>query len=379
MIMKKFPFDKKLFFRLTARGLILGLGMLLLIHFGLPGQRKDGDRNAGAFASSSGLLFTSMSTSASARLYSDRKKYDFEPAFETIRQEFRQVESVCNFFDPESELSRLNRTAADKPFVCSDELWSLLVTARDYAEKTSGAFDVTISPLLRLWGFYRKEGRIPPDTELTQALERTGMEKVRFDEKNKSVFFTVRGMSIDLGGIAKGYALDRALESIRKKYPEIKAGFLDLGGNVLSFGATFQAAVRDPFSPNKTCAQIPIEGTRAVATSGAYERFVTIGGRRYGHILDPRTGKPAEGCFSATVVAASGLESDVLSTAFFVAGEGLAEKFPGVSLLILKPGRDDPGRLDCFQSGGPWTLDMPVRVPGTDSKELKKDALSHEK
>ena len=359
-------FDKKLFFRLTARGLILGLGMLLLIHFGLPGQRKGNVRKDGSFECTSGLLFTSMSTTASARLYTNTKKYDFEPAFETIRGEFRAVESLCNFFDPESELSRLNRTAAEKPFVCSDEMWSLLVAARDYAEKTSGAFDVTISPLMKVWGFYRKKGELPPDPELTQALERTGMGKVRFDEKNKSVFFTVPGMAIDLGGIAKGYALDRALAALRKKHPEIQAGFLDLGGNVLSFGSTFHAAVRDPFSPKKICAQIPMEGTRAVATSGAYERFVTIDGRRYGHILDPRTGKPAEGCFSATVVAASGLESDALSTAFFVAGESLAEKFPGVAVLLLRPGKEDPGRLDHFQTGGEWRLDLPVRVP--DSK-----------
>lgn len=356
-------FDKKLFFRLTARGLILGLGMLLLIHFGLPGQRKTAPRKDRSFVSSSGLLFSSMSTSASARLYTDEKKYDFEPAFETVRKEFRNVESICNIFDPESELSRLNKTAAEKPFVCSDELWFLLVAARGYAEKTSGAFDVTISPLMKLWGFYRKKGEIPPDPALTQALERTGMNKVRFDGKEKSVFFTVPGMSIDLGGIAKGYALDRALAALRKNHPEIKAGFLDLGGNVLSFGSTFRAAVRDPFSPKKICAQFPMEGTRAVATSGAYERFVTIGGRRYGHILDPRTGKPAEGCFSATVVASSGLESDALSTAFFVAGESLAEKFPGVAVLLLRPGREDPGRLDCFQTGGEWTLDLPVRVP----------------
>ena len=356
-------FDKNLFFRLTARSLILGLGMILLIHFGLPGQRKDGARKDKPFVSSSGLLFTSMSTSASARLYTNEKKYDFEPAFETIRQEFRNVEALCNFFDPESELSRLNKTAAVKPFVCSGDLWFLLTSARDYAQKTSGAFDVTVSPLMEIWGFYRKEGKIPPDPALTQALERTGMDKVRFDEKNRSVFFTVPGMTIDLGVIAKGYALDRALAALRKKHPEIRAGFLDLGGNVLSFGAAFQAAVRDPFSPKKICARFPMEGTRAVATSGAYERFVTIGGRRYGHILDPRTGKPVDGCFSATVVASSGLESDALSTAFFVAGGSLAEKFPGTAVLLLRPGKEDPGRLDCFQTGGRWTLDLPVRVP----------------
>ena len=370
----KFPqINKKLFFRMTARGLILGLGMLLLIHFGLPGQKGKKPGVEKTFASSSGLLFSSMSTTASARLYTDEKRYDFEPAFETIRTEFRNVESICSFFDPESELARLNRTAAEKPFVCSDDLWFLLTSARDYTKKTGGAFDVSVSPLLELWGFYRKEGRLPPESALVSALERTGMDKVRFDEKEKSVFFTVPGMALNLGGIAKGYALDRALAALRKKHPEIKAGFLDLGGNVLSFGSTFQAAVRDPFSPGKICAQFPMEGTHAVATSGAYERFVTIDGRRYGHILDPRTGKPAESCFSATVVASTGLESDVLSTAFFVAGENLVNSFPLVSVLLLKPDRTDPGRLDCFQQGEGWTLDLPLRVP--DATVLKKDAV----
>ena len=369
--------DKKLFFRLTARGLILGLGMLLLIHFGLPGQKRNRPGSEKSFAASSSLLFTSMSTSASARLYTDEKRYDFEPAFETIRTEFRNVESLCNFFDPGSELSRLNRTAAEKPFVCSDDLWFLLTQARDYTKKTGGAFDVSISPLMEVWGFYRKEGRLPPESALVSALERTGMDKVRFDEKEKSVFFTVPGMALNLGGIAKGYALDRALAALRKKHPEIKAGFLDLGGNVLSFGAAFQAAVRDPFSPGKICAQIPMDGTRAVATSGAYERFVTIGGRRYGHILDPRTGRPVERCFSATVVAPTGLESDVLSTAFFVAGENLAESFPGIEVLLLRPGKADPGRLDYFQQGAEWTLDLPLRVP--DTKVLKIDADPREK
>ena len=375
--MKFLKIDRKLFFRLTARGLILGLGMLLLIHFGLPGHKRNDPRAPRSFASTSGLLFSTMSTTASARLCSDVKRYDFEPAFETIRAEFRAVEKLCSFFDPESELSRLNRTASEKPFVCSDELWSLLTAARDYTKKTGGAFDISVSPLLEVWGFYRREGRLPPDSELASAMERTGMDKVRFNEAEKSVFFTIPGMGLNLGGIAKGYALDRALAALRKKFPEIKAGFLDLGGNVLSFGSTFQAAVRDPFSPGKICAQIPMEGTRAVATSGAYERFVTIDGRRYGHILDPRTGRPAEGCFSATVVTDSGLESDVLSTAFFVAGESLASSFPGVSVLLLRPGKADPGRLDYFSTGNDWTLDLPLRVP--DLKEPKKETVPREK
>lgn len=350
---------KKQWRGIVIRALVM-LGIALLVLKFIPNRTSPLPRKENY----SVLMFQTMSTSASARLYHPDPKYDFEPAFETVRSEFRKVCEIADLFDPESELSRLNREAADKPFRCSEELWELLTKTRFYWEKTDGAFDITVAPLLDLWGFHRKNGTtLPSPGKIREVLEKTGMDKIEFSETAHTVRFKVPGMKLDLGGIAKGWALDRAMKALVEKHG-IRKGFLNLGGNVLAFGGDFTAGVRDPFDGRKICAKVRVSGVRAMATSGSYERFVVIDGKEYGHIIDPVSGRPSHDLFSATVIAGTGLESDALSTSFYLRGAAMAEKFPGTAYLLIGRKTSAPDETEAIFAGADWEIDLPLYVPG---------------
>ena len=238
-----------------------------------------------------------------------------------------RVQLCCNLYDQASELSRLNRTAAQRPFVCSPFLYDILREARRAWRESGGAFDVTAKPLLDLWGFYRKRAALPLETEIAAALGRVGLDKVHFDDAARSVFFRVPGMALDLGGIAKGYAVDRAFEAAARcgAAPLL----VDVGGNLRMRtvgGRAFRIGLRDPLGGATPVRTVSCrEG--AFSTSGGYERFVIYDGRRYPHILDPATGRPGTGVLAVTVEAASACEADWLSTAIFLRGARLAEEF----------------------------------------------------
>ena len=362
---------KKQWRGIAIRAIFMLGAALLLLHF-LPRDKAALPRKENYAA----LMFQTMSTSASARLYHPDRDFDFEPAFETIRAEFRKACDIANFFDPESELSRLNREAFDKPFRCSDELWDLLMKARFYHEKTSGAFDITVSPLLELWGQYKRGRSIPlPSPEkIEEVRKKTGMKNLQFSEKDRTVRFLVPGMKLDLGGMAKGWALDRAAEALRKKHG-IRKGFLNLGGNVLAFGGDFTAGVRNPFDGRKICAKVRISGDRALATSGSYERFTVIDGKEYGHIIDPATGRPSDRFFSATVIAETGLESDILSTSFYLRGPAMAEVFPGTPYLIVGRKESSPDETEILKSGADWEDAVPPRMPRNSDAGNQADQI----
>lgn len=347
--------DKKMWMRIIMRVALVALGSFLVLYYGMPKKQPVKRKEMQT------IMFTTMSTFFSAQLASETPGYPFDHGFDTIRYEFRKVEKVCNFFDPSSELSRLNATAHEKPFACSKDMWELLTLSREWYEKTGGAFDVTISPLMKLWGFYTKEKKLPSEAEIRAAKKLCGLNKVKFDDEKKTVFFPVKGMSLNFGGIAKGWALDRAVAALKKRHPEVMEGFLNLGGNIVCFGGKFKGGVRDPFDRKKVCATAPVNGDAAMATSGNMERFVTINGKEYGHIIDPVTGRPVSDRISVTVITKTGVESDVLSTAIFVKGYGFAGKFPHVKTLVLQRDAKDPTLLDVRQTGDCWTLDLPLK------------------
>ena len=147
---------------------------------------------------------------------------------------------------------------------------------------------------------------------------------------------------------------------MKKRHPDITEGFLNLGGNVIAFGGDFNGGVRDPFDKNKVCAKVPIKGSGAMATSGNMERFVTIDGKQYGHIIDPAAGCPVSDRISVTVLTKTGVESDVLSTSIFVKGYSFAGKFPHVKTLVIQPDAKNPDLLDIRQTGDCWTIDLPA-------------------
>lgn len=254
-----------------------------------------------------------------------------------------EIERQLTVFNETSEVSYVNRNAAYKPIAVTQSLWELLVECRTLHNETEGTFDVTSAPLSRCWGFLRRNGRIPNPDEIESSLELVGSEKLRFDESERSIAFDRIGVEINFGSIGKGYALDRMGELMRRR---IHSTLLSAGSSSLlavGTGGFFRngwlVGIRDPASFAKRIAVLKLRDC-AMSTSGSEEQFFEHQGKRYGHIIDPRTGHPSQGVDSATVIARSAALSDALATAFYVGGIELAERYcgshPGV-MAILKP------------------------------------------
>jgi thiamine biosynthesis lipoprotein len=267
-----------------------------------------------------------------------------------------ELEGQMSVFRPESEISRLNRTAADGPVPVEPRLFDLLELAWRLSGETAGAFDVTAGPLWRAWGFARRQGAVPSPEELADALEHTGAGLVDLDAESRTVHFHTPGLEINLAGIGKGYALDRAAERL------VEAGVGDCllhGGqsSVLARGRRMEPSadaeetgwkvgLRDPVRPNSRLAEILLVD-QALATSGSARQYFRHAGRRYGHILDPRSGWPAEGVYSATVVAPTAALADALATAFCVMGAdatlAYCQNRPELSAVLVCPGPQGSG------------------------------------
>ena len=270
-----------------------------------------------------------------------------EKALNLAQDTVRKIEGICNIFDPESELSRLNRDASEREVVCSPLLWELLNEAERFYRLSGGAFDATVRPLMKLWGFHRKRSSLPSETEIEQIRKIVGWDKVLLNPERKSVFFRVKGVSIDLGGIAKGFALDKAAEKIRSSGQ--CSAVLNLGGNILCIAQknqrSFHIGIRDPLSPDRIFETLEMRN-QAIATSGNYERYVVIDGKHYTHIMDPRTGKPVQDMLSVTVRTLRGVDSDALSTVLFVKGTDFAPEicriFPDTGVIAVRRSTENP-------------------------------------
>ena len=230
---------------------------------------------------------------------------------------------------PDSELSRLNARAAGEPVVVSPDLFRVIAKAREIADRTEGSFDITIRPLADLWGFIWKEYRLPADEELKAVLPRVNFRLVQLDAEKCTVHFLGPGVSLDLGGIAKGYAVDCAMEkllSIGVTNAMVKAGG-DLRVIGVPPGKThWIVQLEDPRKEGRRT-KVPLRDA-ALSTSGDYENYFEIDGVRYSHILNPRNGRPVEGIAACTVIAPTCMESDAMATACFVYGvEKSLEKF----------------------------------------------------
>ena len=260
-----------------------------------------------------------------------------------IYKQVEEVDKTCNIYKPETELSRLNASAYSAPFKCSPLLWKLMIISKHYYDLTDGAFDISETPLLKLWGFYRKRKQLPTAAETAKAKEKVGLDKVIFDMKNHTVKFTVQGMRLDLGGIAKGFAVQKAAEYAKKI--GVKRGIINLSGNAYCFQEPFPGrknyiiGVKNPLRKNAICGKVKILD-QSVATSGDYERFVIINGKHYAHIMNPETGKPVENMLAVTVITPDAADADALSTSVFIKGEKFAKKImdeiPGTSFLIIR-------------------------------------------
>lgn len=244
------------------------------------------------------------------------------------RSVFEEIEADLSLYRTNSQLSRLNAAAGLDWVPVGPHLRRNLELAVQYAGLSEGAFDVTIGPLVRLWGFSGgpPPPEVPSDAAIQVAREKIGMRHLQLGEGK--ALLAQRGMVVDLGGIAKGYAVDLCWEALRQR--GARDFLVDLGGNIRVSGTpetghAWRVGVRNPFvREGGILGKVEMSDGMAIATAGNYERFVTINGKRYSHIIDPRSGRPAEGMASVTVMARTATEADGLDTGLYVLGPGEA-------------------------------------------------------
>jgi thiamine biosynthesis lipoprotein len=218
-----------------------------------------------------------------------------------------------------SDVCRINETAGVRPVRVDKDVFTMLEMSRNYHDLTHGAFDVTIGPLMSLWGFGGKNPHVPGDREIKAALVFVNNAQLLLNTKDQTVFLEKKGMILDLGAVAKGYATEKAVQILKKN--GIKKALIDAGGNIRVIGENvgntpWRIGIKNPGSSGDILAVLSLSDTAAV-TSGDYYRFFESKGRRWNHILDPGTGYPATANKSVTVVAKNAALADVLSTALF--------------------------------------------------------------
>jgi thiamine biosynthesis lipoprotein len=280
-----------------------------------------------------------------------------------------RVEALMSAYIDASEIGRLNAAGADETIALSAETREVLRSAKEFHVHTGGAFDVTIRPLIALWIRASKDGRVPDADALTAARAQSNWGHVHLT--SGGAYKSLATAKVDLGGIAKGYAIDRAAQAMRDA--GVDDGLVELGGDVYCFGrrpgperSKWRAAVRDPFEPSRLMAHLTLSN-QAVCTSGNYERYSMIGGKRYSHILDPTTGRPVGFAASVTVVAPTATDADAWATALSVLGpDGMAllEAHKGVEALMII---GQPENCRALQTPGfaellAGPLDMPTEV-----------------
>ncbi|MDR4504643.1 MAG: FAD:protein FMN transferase [Candidatus Scalindua sp.] len=279
-------------------------------------------------------------------------KSEAEKVFNEVFDEVNRLDNLMSNYKTESDLSEINRKAVSEPVACDDELAYIIEQSIQYGDISNGAFDITIGPLMKKWGFFKEQGKIPDKDELDSVLRSVSYKNIHIEENSKKSLF--RGSNIekvisfknphtqvDLGGIGKGYAVDSAMKLLRNN--GIRSALINFAGNVYACGSppgrkSWIIGLQHPRNSKDIIGSFEITD-KAVSTSGDYEKFFTINGQRYSHIIDPRTGRPVKGIASVTIIADNATKADALSTGVFVLGleEGmkLIEKLPDVEGIIV--------------------------------------------
>lgn len=261
--------------------------------------------------------------------------------------EIGKVDELMSDYRDDSEISRVNREGFNRAVPVSEPTFEVLQRSIEFSQLTAGAFDITVGPLVDLWRSAEKKGTTPTEEEIAQARAKVGFEKLKLDETNKTVRFAMAGMRLDLGGIAKGYAVDKAIEAMQKA--GAIGGMVDVGGDIRCFGKPprgkkhWRIGLQNPKltkdeSESGLLLILKLDSA-AVATSGDYQQFILIEDKRYSHILDRRSGTSAQGLASVTIITDNTTDADALATAVSVMGpeKGLAliETRPNTEAILI--------------------------------------------
>jgi len=263
-----------------------------------------------------------------------------------------EIEEQLTVYRDSGEVARTNATAANGPVAVGAELYRLLERCAAFTIDTAGAFDVAVGALVDAWASAKRVGRIPTAQELNGATARSGFRHVMLGEG--TVGFRRAGLKLNFGAIGKGYALDRAAEHLKRDWGIGSALLQGGGSSMYGLGAPpndlrgWPVAIRHPEPERPGLGTVHLND-RGLGTSAATFQFFEFAGEKYGHVLDPRTGRPAEGTESASCIAESAAEADAISTAFFVAGREWAAEFcrsrPHLGAVMLNAGDDRPIRM----------------------------------
>jgi thiamine biosynthesis lipoprotein len=269
-----------------------------------------------------------MGTTYTITLYGT-DQFRLDSAIDDAFDEAKRLEALLSNYRPESEWSQVNQRAAKGPVKVSPELYNLLDRCLDYSRRSDGAFDITVGPLMKVWGFYKNTERVPHRAEIRAALDRIGYRHIHLDPKARTVFFDAP-VDIDPGGIGKGYAVDRMADVLRKD--GVTSGLISAGrSSIYAIGTPpeeprgWHILLPSPRDPRKTVWDLYLKN-ESMSTSGTTEKFFVAGGKTYSHLMDPRTGVPVQGMLAVSVVAPRTLDSEAWTKPYFVLGREWATR-----------------------------------------------------
>jgi len=305
-------------------------------------------------------LFLSIFISSAQKLYSESsilmgssfeitvvaEDEDFaKESLAIAKKEIIRIEDLISSWDQKSETSRINRNAGIAAVEVSKELFDLIFRAQQISKLSSGAFDLTFAAIDKLWNFDGKESEMPNPDTLKASVFNIGYQLIELDEESLTVFLPKKGMKIGFGAIGKGYAADRAKQLLVER--GVLGGIINASGDMNTWGtkpdgSSWTIGIVNPMNKKKVFSWFSLEHN-AVVTSGDYEKFTQINGRRYSHIIDPRTGIPSQGIVSCTVFAGKAELADAIATAIFVMGVEsglfLIDQLPNIEAILI----DDSG------------------------------------
>jgi thiamine biosynthesis lipoprotein len=252
---------------------------------------------------------------------------------------FAEIDRLMSNYRDDSELAHVNRSAAQGAVSVSDAMFGVLDAARRVSSASNGAFDITVGPLVRLWGFHDKKPHVPTDAEFAAVRPLVDYRHVLLDAEHRTVRFARPGIEVELGGIAKGFAVEIAADVLRRRG---LSGFIDAGGNQYLLGVppgkrAWTVGIKNPDVRDQVMGVVET-GEISVSTSADSYNYLVAGGRKYGHILDPRTLEPATEALSVTILSRDGTLADAMSKAVFIlgpkAGLALVDSMSGMSAVI---------------------------------------------